>query len=159
MYHGVKIDYKGLDVSPENFLAVLAGNQTSGGNGRVFKSGPDDYLFVYFSDHGARGILGFPSPGYPKPVPFLHAEDLIQTLKTMHEKRKFKKMVIYVEACESGSMFKGLLPDNVDIFATTAANGTTSSYACYYDDELKTFLGDVYSVKWLEGKINLMQRH
>ena len=32
----------------------------------------------------------------------------------------------------------------------TASNGTTSSYACYYDDELKTFLGDVYSVKWLE---------
>ena len=23
-------------------------------------------------------------------------------------------------------------------------------YACYYDDKIKTFLGDVYSVKWLE---------
>ena len=23
-------------------------------------------------------------------------------------------------------------------------------YACYYDEKIKTFLGDVYSVKWLE---------
>merc|ERR1719483_1526584 len=59
-------------------------------------------------------------------------------------------MVFYIEACESGSMFKGLLPDNVDVFATTASNATTSSYACYFDKERKTFLGDVYSIKWLE---------
>jgi hypothetical protein len=26
-----------------------------------------------------------------------------------------------------------------------------SSYACYYDDARRTFLGDVYSVKWMEG--------
>ena len=49
-------------------------------------------------------------------------------------------------------MFKGLLKDNLNIYATTASNATTSSYACYYDDLLRTFLADVYSVKWLEGK-------
>merc|ERR1712212_470607 len=38
----------------------------------------------------------------------------------------------------------------INIYATTASNATTSSYACYYDDKLKTFLGDVYSVKWME---------
>ena len=61
-------------------------------------------------------------------------------------------MTLYIEACESGSMFKGLLKDNLNIYATTASNATTSSYACYYDDLLRTFLADVYSVKWLEGK-------
>merc|ERR1719219_70012 len=72
------------------------------------------------------------------------------TLKEMNANKQFAKMTIYVEACESGSMFKGLLPDNINIYATTASNATTSSYACYYDDKLKTFLGDVYSVKWME---------
>lgn len=47
-------------------------------------------------------------------------------------------------------MFSGILPNNIDIFATTAANSTESSYACYYDDERETYLGDVYSVNWLE---------
>ena len=36
------------------------------------------------------------------------------------------------------------------VFATTAANGEESSYACYYDSERGTYLGDVYSVMWLQ---------
>ena len=37
------------------------------------------------------------------------------------------------------------------VYATTAANGKESSYAYYYDERLKTFLGDLYSVKWMEN--------
>jgi len=47
-------------------------------------------------------------------------------------------------------MFSGLLPNNINIFATTAANSTESSYACYYDEQRETYLGDVYSVNWIE---------
>lgn len=36
------------------------------------------------------------------------------------------------------------------MFATTAANAEESSYACYYDKERGTYLGDVYSVMWME---------
>ena len=43
-----------------------------------------------------------------------------------------------------------MLPADVNVFATTASNATTSSYACYFDKARKTFLGDVYSIKWLE---------
>lgn len=36
------------------------------------------------------------------------------------------------------------------MYATTAANGDESSYACYYDDQRETYLGDLYSVNWME---------
>ena len=36
------------------------------------------------------------------------------------------------------------------VFATTAANARESSYACYWDGKRQTYLGDVYSVKWME---------
>ena len=36
------------------------------------------------------------------------------------------------------------------VFATTASNPTESSYACYYDDTRQTYLGDLYSVDWME---------
>jgi legumain len=68
----------------------------------------------------------------------------------MAKKKQFAKMVFYVEACESGSMFKDLLPKNINVFATTAANDHESSYACYWDDKRNTYLGDVYSVMWME---------
>lgn len=36
------------------------------------------------------------------------------------------------------------------VYATTAANPTESSYACYYDEKRSTYLGDWYSVNWME---------
>ena len=36
----------------------------------------------------------------------MKATNLTSAIKEMHEAKKYKKMVFYVEACESGSMFK-----------------------------------------------------
>lgn len=146
VYHGVLKDYTVNEVSPENFLNVLQGNEAAMkgiGSGRVIKSGPSDHVFVYFADHGAPGILAFPEGE-------LHAKPLIAALEKMHQQQKFSKMVLYIEACESGSMFAKILPKNISIFASTAANPRESSFACYFDDKRKTYLGDVYSVKWME---------
>jgi legumain len=64
---------------------------------------------------------------------------------------------MYIEACESGSMFEGILPDNIDVYAITAANAAESSYAtyCYPDDlingvHINSCLGDLFSVNWME---------
>lgn len=144
VYKGVPKDYIGEDVTPENFLAVLKGDSKSvkGGSGKVLKSGPNDHVFVYFTDHGAPGILAFPNDD-------LNVDDLQSAIKYMHENKKYKKMVFYIEACESGSMMINL-PADIDVYATTAANSHESSYACYYDEKRDTFLGDWYSVNWME---------
>jgi legumain len=146
VYAGVVIDYKGEDVTPSNFLAALSGDAErlrGVGTGKVIRSGPNDRIFVNFVDHGAPGLLAFPSSE-------LYARDLISTLKKMHDEKKYKEMILYIEACESGSMFENLLPANVSIWASTASNAAESSYACYYDDSRETYLGDVYSVNWME---------
>ena len=69
----------------------------------------------------------------------------------MHKNNRFGKLVFYIEACHSGSMFNTLEHD-WNTFATTAASMAEDSYACNYDKFLGTFLGDTYSVRWLEGK-------
>ena len=75
----------------------------------------------------------------------------------MHAMNMYDEMVLYIEACESGSMFDGLLADNINVYATTAANPNESSwgYYCYPDDivngvHINSCLGDLYSVKWME---------
>ncbi|KAK8778506.1 hypothetical protein V5799_020153, partial [Amblyomma americanum] len=145
LYPGVVKDYTGNLVTPSNFLDVLQGRRPpGGGTGKVIASGPRDHVFVYFSDHGAPGMIAFPSD-------VLYARNLSNVITSMHENGQFGKMVIYLEACESGSMFDGgLLPDNVSVYATTAANPYESSYACYWDPVREAYLGDVYSVNWLE---------
>jgi legumain len=75
----------------------------------------------------------------------------------MYDTKMYSEMVIYIEACESGSMFDGLLPSDINVYATTAANPTESSWAayCYPDDaingtHINSCLGDMYSVNWME---------
>lgn len=53
-------DYTGKDVTVDNFFAVLLGDKTAvkGGSGKVVNSGPDDHIFVFYSDHGGPGVLG-----------------------------------------------------------------------------------------------------
>ncbi|KAG5449996.1 Hemoglobinase [Clonorchis sinensis] len=107
VYEGVQIDYKKEDVTPENFLRALKGDKELELAGKkVLNSGPEDYVFIYFSDHGADGIIAFPEDE-------LSATDLNKTLSYMHTHGMYKKLVLYVEACESGSMFEGILPSNI----------------------------------------------
>ncbi|XP_031565281.1 legumain-like [Actinia tenebrosa] len=147
VYKGVVKDYTRKEVTPEKFLRILKGEKSlmrEFGSGKVIDSGPDDHVFVYFSDHGAPGLVAFPEGE-------LMANDLNDAIHYMHTNKKFKKMVFYIESCESGSMFNTLLPDNIKVYATTASTPNESSYACYFDKKLETYLGDVYSVKWLEN--------
>ncbi|KAI1701628.1 peptidase c13 family domain-containing protein [Ditylenchus destructor] len=146
VYAGVKIDYKGDSVNPKNFLAVLSGDQSGveGGNGRVLQSTSRDKIFVYFSDHGATGLIAFPDE-------VLTVKQLSHTLRQMHANQKYAEMTFYLEACESGSMFKNLLPEDLEIYAITAANDHESSWGCYCDTALKLpCLGDLFSVNWME---------
>ncbi|KRX46274.1 Legumain [Trichinella murrelli] len=114
------------------------------GSGKVIKSGPDDHIFINFVDHGGKGILCFPEGE-------MTIGELNKTLTEMHRLKKYGQMLIYIEACESGSMFKNILPNDIKIYATTAANARESSYACYFSEELETYLGDCYSVNWMEN--------
>nr|CAD7569567.1 unnamed protein product [Timema californicum] len=177
IYQGVPKDYTGMAVTPEVFLNVLKGNADAVkniGTGRVLESGPNDHLFINFVDHGAPGLLAFPDSE-------LYADTLEETLREVAKNNRFAKlanalvmlsstaedgeievrisMVIYVEACESGSLFDDILTDTLNIFVTTAADPLESSYACYFDEYRQTYLGDLFSVSWMEDteKANLLR--
>jgi legumain len=94
---GCKIDYKGETVTPANLIKVLEGDKTAGGP--VLGSDENSKVFFYFADHGGVGLLGMPAGGY------LYADKFHQTLKTMYKNKMYKEMTLYIEACESGSIF------------------------------------------------------
>jgi len=149
VYKGCKKDYTGAEVTPANFVKVLTGDSSA--NGPVLKSTSDDNVFINFVDHGGTNLIAFPSGT-------MSSSSLNSALKAMHTKKMYKKLVFYMEACESGSMFEGLLPTDINIYATTASNAKESSWGTYCppDDkvngvEMKSCLGDLYSVNWMEN--------
>jgi len=130
---------------------VLTGNANATKGKPVLQSTANDRVFVNFVDHGATGIIAFPTGE-------MTAKQLKTALTTMHTKKMYSKLVFYLEACESGSMFAGQLDPSLGIYATTAANAVESSWGTYCppDDkvdgkELQSCLGDLYSINWMEN--------
>ncbi|KAE8717225.1 Vacuolar-processing enzyme [Hibiscus syriacus] len=153
VYAGVPKDYTGEHVTAANLYAVLLGNRKalSGGSGKVIDSKPNDRIFIFYSDHGGPGVLGMPN------LPYLYAMDFLDVLKKKHVAGSYKGMVIYVEACESGSIFEGIMPKDLNIYVTTASNAQENSWGTYCPGmdpppppEFITCLGDLYSVAWME---------
>ncbi|KAK8767489.1 hypothetical protein V5799_005732, partial [Amblyomma americanum] len=144
VYQGVAKDYTGDLVTPENFLKILQGVEVDGGSGKVIASDRHDNIFIFFSGHGGPGLLDFPNGGA------LKASQLINAIIKMRRDQRYNRMVIYIEACFSGSLFARHLPSNLNVYATTAAKPYQNSYSCYYDSYRNVPLGDEYSVKWME---------
>ena len=94
MYAGLPIDYSFDQVTAQNFLAVLAGEAAGAppvgphSTGRVLASGPGDKVFVYYSDHGAPGVVGMPYG------PFLYADQLHAVVANKSARHGFDEMVM-----------------------------------------------------------------
>ena len=147
VYEGVVVDYTEKDVSPDNLVKVLTGDDSTGK--KVLKSTSEDNVFLFFSDHGGPNVLCWPSSDLSK-------KEFVDTLTKMHEKKMFKHFVLYIEACFSGSMATGF-PEDWNISIVTAANDHESSWGWYCGDEavvkgkdIGSCLGDEFSVFWME---------
>jgi len=120
------------------------------GSGKVLRSNSKSKVFINFSDHGATGLIAFPTS-------YLYADDFNNAINYMNANAMYEQMVIYIEACESGSMFENILAPGINVYATTASNAVESSWGtyCYPHDvvngvHMNSCLGDLYSVIWME---------
>jgi len=121
VYEGVPHDYTHNLVTLENFKKILLGEEMNVGSGKTLKTGPEDNIIVFYSDHGNTDYIVFPDEG------LLYSADLNNTIWQMAGNHTFKNLVFFIEACYSGSLFYKLkLPPHV--YVTTAAPVDISSW-------------------------------
>ncbi|THD22189.1 Legumain [Fasciola hepatica] len=144
VYAGVKIDYRGENVTPDMFLRALNGDRKLKESGfKVVESGPEDNVFVFFSGRKAPNLIAFPHGE-------LHAKQLNETLANMHSERRYKNLVVYIEASNSGSLFHQIISRKVRVWALTSTKPTESSCATFCNDPvINTCLADDFSHQWM----------
>ena len=59
---------------------------------------------------------------------YIHANDIVDALQSKFNSKGFAQLTFYLEACESGSIFDGLLPSNISVYAPTPDNNTASLF-------------------------------
>merc|ERR1712166_1205194 len=153
VYEGCNIDFKGKHATAKNLLSVMKGDplEDSTASKKTLKSNSNSKIFFYFADHGAPGLVAIPVGKY------LYADELFATVKQMYANDMYKEMVMYMEACEGGSMFEKFDYKSLNVYATSATNGKVSSWGTYCSPHDKvdgksvgSCLGDLYSVTWME---------
>ena len=90
-------------------LKVLRGEETGVGTGKTLRSGPNDNVFVYYSGHGDKGFLCIDKVEdhcHRPASDHLRADDLNNAIMHLHDKKKYKHMLFYIEACFAGSIFE-----------------------------------------------------
>lgn len=75
----------------------------------------------------------------------------------MFDNKMYNQFVIFLEACESGSIFQHINLTRINAYALTATNATNPSFGTYCyphdmvnDEHLYTCLGDLFSVNWMD---------
>ncbi|KAI4382638.1 hypothetical protein MLD38_008576 [Melastoma candidum] len=85
------------------------------GSGKLLESCSDDHIFLYYVSHDPNGLLR-PMRVAEKAV----TNELTFILGEMDTKRRYKSMVVYVEA--DSSLSEGSLPSDIRIYARTFAD-------------------------------------
>ncbi|KAK7320149.1 hypothetical protein RJT34_04883 [Clitoria ternatea] len=99
----VEVDYRGYEVTVENFLRVLTGrHETAVPRSKRLLSDEGSHILLYMTGHGGDEFLKFQDKEE------LQSHDLADAVKQMKEKRRFKELLIMVDTCQASTLFSQL---------------------------------------------------
>ena len=125
-YEGLVIDYRQKEITKQAVFNCLLGIEDGSGK-KVLKSTSEDRVFINYYDHGAPGLVELIHE-------YIYKDELQDVLKQMHEKKMYKELVFYLEACDSATMMEGF-PDDLNIYVVTSTDAAVSGWACFCPPE------------------------
>ncbi|PHT54330.1 GPI-anchor transamidase [Capsicum baccatum] len=94
------VDYRGYEVTVENFLRVLTGrHETAVPRSKRLLSDEGSHILLYMTGHDGDEFLKFQDSEE------LQSHDLSDAVKQMKEKRRFKELLIMVDTCQAATLF------------------------------------------------------
>ena len=125
-YEGLVIDYRQDEITKQAVFNCLLGIEDGSGK-KVLKSTSEDRVFINYYDHGSPNYICLINERIKK-------DELQDVLKQMHEKKMYKELVFYLEACDSATMMEGF-PDDLNIYVVTSTDAAVSGWACFCPPE------------------------
>lgn len=159
----MEVDYRGYEVSVENFIRVLTDQLPEGTprNKRLLSDHQSNIL-IYMSGHGGDGFLKFQDHTE------LTSTEVADAIETMSKNQRYEsflasKLIIsfrynevlfIVDSCQSSSMYSEITSPNVIASASSLVGEDSLSYR--RDDDIGVFVVDRYAYfahKFLEDNL------
>ncbi|GBG31205.1 GPI-anchor transamidase [Hondaea fermentalgiana] len=139
----VEVDYRGEEVTVENFLRVLLGRHTPGTPAsKRLDTNEGSNIFIYMSGHGGDEFLKF------QDTEELSSQDIAGAFEQMRVKKRFNEIFFAVDTCQAATMYNHF--DTPGIVAAGSSTRNENSYSHHSDGHLGTAVIDRFTYYMLE---------
>ncbi|KAH1034370.1 hypothetical protein GLYMA_20G034600v4 [Glycine max] len=133
-----QVDYRGYEVTVENFLRVLTGrHETSVPRSKSLLSDEGSHILLYMTGHGGDEFLKFQDSEE------LQSHDLADVVKQMKEKHRFKELLIMVDTCQASTLFCQL--HSPGVLAIGSSMKGENSYSPHLDSDVGVSVVDRFT--------------
>ncbi len=137
VYTDVNVDYHINDITPDDFAKIMMG-QSSERLPKVLPSGSQDNVIVFWCGHGTYGHLAWGSYNS------VTGKEVADIFRRMKAEQRFRKLLLAVDACYSGSI--GEACDGIPgLLAVTAATPYEPSKADMKDVNMGIWLSNAFT--------------
>lgn len=134
----VEVDYRGYEVTVENFLRVLMGrHENAVPRSKRLLSDEGSHILLYMTGHGGDEFLKFQDSEE------LQSHDLADAVKQMKEKRRFKELLIMVDTCQAATLFSQL--HSPGVLAIGSSLKGENSYSHHLDSDVGVSVVDRFT--------------
>ncbi|ESN94937.1 hypothetical protein HELRODRAFT_115063 [Helobdella robusta] len=139
----VEVDYRGYEVTVENFIRVLTGRlPASTPRSKRLLSDERSNILVYMTGHGGDGFLKFQDSEEMSSI------ELADAFEQMHQKKRYHEVFFMIDTCQAQSMFLRFYSPN--ILATGSSHVGEDSLSHHTDPAIGVFIIDRYTYYVLE---------
>ncbi|XP_042060299.1 putative GPI-anchor transamidase [Salvia splendens] len=134
----VEVDYRGYEVTVENFLRILTGrHERAVPRSKRLLSDEGSHILLYMTGHGGDEFLKFQDSEE------LQSHDLADAVKQMKEKRRFKELLIMVDTCQAATLFSQL--QSPGVLAIGSSKKGENSYSHHLDSDVGVSVVDRFT--------------
>lgn len=134
----VEVDYRGYEVTVENFMRVLTGrHENAVPRSKRLLSDEGSHILLYMTGHGGDEFLKFQDNEE------LQSHDLADAVKQMKEKRRFKELLIMVDTCQAATLFNQL--QSPGVLAIGSSMKGENSYSHHLDSDVGVSVVDRFT--------------
>lgn len=135
---GIEVDYRGDEVSVENFIRLLTGRVVEGTpRSKRLMTDERSNILVYMTGHGGDEFLKF------QDAEEISAFDLADAFQTMWAKKRYHELLFMIDTCQANTMFTKFYSPN--IFATGSSAKGENSYSHHADSDIGVAVVDRFS--------------
>ncbi|KAJ1935955.1 glycosylphosphatidylinositol anchor biosynthesis, partial [Linderina pennispora] len=143
----VEVDYRGYEVTVENFIRLLTGRVSpdTPRNKRLLTDDKSN-IFIYMTGHGGEDFLKF------QDAEEINSYDITDAFKQMSEKQRYHEILFMIDTCQANTMYSKF--ESRNILSIGSSKKGENSYSHFHDFDLGVSVIDrftYYNLDFLES--------